>query len=83
MKQLPAATEHNPTTQADQVFFVLLTLTSILFLCQTSENDARRRKALLLYVWDDVWPPSLATSPQPRITHPLGANAEKNRKTTY
>lgn len=82
MKQLPAAIEHNRTTQADQVFFVLLILTSVLLLCQTRENDARRRKALLLFVWDDVWPLSLATSPAPRITHPLGPNVDKDRKTT-
>lgn len=63
-------------------FFVLLILTSILLLCQTRENDARRRKALLLFVWDDVWPLSLATSPAPRITHPLGPNVDKDRKTT-
>lgn len=64
------------------LFFVLLILTSVLLLCQTRENDARRRKALLLFVWDDVWPLSLATSPAPRTTHPLGPNVDKDRKTT-
>lgn len=87
MKQPPAAMKHNRTTQDEQhilsaVLRAFLSLTNILLLCQSRENDARRGKALLLFVWDDVWPLSLATSPAPHIKHPLGPNVDKDRKTT-
>lgn len=87
MKQPPAAMKHNRTTQDELhtlsvVLRVFLILTNSLLLCQTRENDARRGKALLLFVWDDVWPLSLATSSAPHIKHPLGPNVDKDRKTT-
>lgn len=33
-----------------------------------------------MYVWEDVWPLSLASSLAPHVTHPLGPTLDRDRK---
>lgn len=43
--------------------------------------QGEERHYYCMYVWEDVWPLSLASSPAPHVTHQLGPNVDQDRKT--
>lgn len=48
---------------------------------QRKMMQGEERHYYCMYVWEDVWPLSLASSPAPHVTHQLGPNVDQDRKT--